>query len=174
MTRVVACESLEPGSVSIVWSNGERTTYRCDTAAHRVTVTDEAGRPCFAFGSRGAHPGQFESPMDLAFVAPEFDGEDLPTHLAAALWLAVADYGNRRVQIFELDGCLVGSVDDIEEAALGHPCRLRWRAPILDVETTDGAHGRIHLGAALLFASEPLGMPLAMRGPHGGSHERHH
>ena len=135
MTRVVACESPEPGSVSIVWSNGERTIYRCDTAAHRVTVTDETGRPCFAFGSRGAHPGQFESPMDVAFVTPEFDGEDLPTHLAAALWLAVADYGNRRVQIFELDGCLVGSVDDIEEAAMGHPCRLRWRAPILDVES---------------------------------------
>lgn len=174
MTRVVACDAPEPGAVSLTWSNGEHATYRCDTAAHRVTVTDEAGRVAFAFGSRGACPGQFESPMDLALVTPEFDGEDLPTQLSAALWLAVADYGNERVQIFELDGCLVGSVDDIEQAAIGHPCRLRWRAPILDVESTDGGHARIHLGAALLFASEPFGMPLAMRGLHGGPHERHH
>jgi hypothetical protein len=39
---------------------------------------------------------------------------------------------------------------------MGQPCRLRWRAPVLDVESVDGVTARIHLGAALLQQSTPF------------------
>ena len=69
----------------------------------------------FGFGGRGSGPGQFDTPLDVVFVAPEFQGEGLPDDAPEAAWLAVADYGNRRVQIFDLDGCFVGAVADSDE-----------------------------------------------------------
>jgi hypothetical protein len=129
--------------------------YRCDVATHRIIVSDRSGRPRFAFGGYGSRPGQFDTPLDLVFVAPEFHGERLPDGAADVLWLAVADYGNRRVQVFDLDGCLVDIIGDdgAERDALGGPCQLIWRSPVLEVEHPDGRRAGVHLAAALLYGS---------------------
>ena len=60
------------------------------------------------FGGFGRKAGALDSPLDVVFVRPEFAGERLPVDSADAVWVAVADYGNRRVQVFELDGTVVG------------------------------------------------------------------
>jgi hypothetical protein len=134
--------------------SGEQLVYACDAGTHRVVVTDTLGRLRFAFGGFGSRAGQLDTPLDLAFVAPEFHGERLPSEITSALWLAVADYGNRRVQIFELDGCFVAGVDAHgEPASLGGPCALTWRAPVLAVEHVDGRRSSIHLAAALLSST---------------------
>ncbi|MCC7416259.1 MAG: hypothetical protein IT176_03890 [Acidobacteria bacterium] len=130
-------------------ADGRRVTYCCDQLAHRVGAIDEAGRLLFAFGERGPRPGQFDTPLDVELVAPVFASERLPRILEDIVWLAVADYGNRRVQLFELGGALVGTIDDLDEAIGSGPCRLRWRPPQLVVETADGGHAQIHLAAAL-------------------------
>ena len=149
----VQLEHTAPGVATVsLGPAGRRLTYRCDAHTHRVVVTDEFGRTAFAFGSRGSRPGQFYTPIDLTFVRPEFAGEALPTCGPDAIWLAVADYGNRRVQIFDLDGVPVGSVDLERRLAVGPPCGLHWRAPLLEIEGVEGARTNVHLGAALLCA----------------------
>jgi len=123
-------------------------SFHCDPHTHRVSVTDAAGRIVLEFGGFGRQPGAFDTPIDATLVMPEFFGEP---GAAAEPWLAVADYGNRRVQVFELDGALVGVIDEeILGASCAAPCRLIWRDPVLDVEGVDGARSRIHLGAALM------------------------
>jgi hypothetical protein len=139
---------------------GRRLTYRCDTGAHRVTVSDEFGRTTFEFGGRGQGPGLFNTPIDLTFVRPEFAGEALPACGPDAVWLAVADYGNRRVQILDLDGVYVGSIDLEPTIAVGPPCGLTWRAPLLEIEGVEGARTTVHLTAALLCSASMPG-PLA-------------
>ncbi len=147
-----------PASVTAVRFGGVATpsrqlVFRCDPANHCVVVANENGAVLFAFGSLGDRPGEFNTPIDVALVAPVFEGEPVDAidpFDEPIVWLAVADYGNRRVQIFELDGAYVGSVDDIEHAAAARPCRLAWRAPMLEVETVDGRRGQVHLAAALL------------------------
>jgi hypothetical protein len=125
--------------------------YTCDTARHRIIVTGPAGDIRWTFGDHGKGPGRLDTPLDLAFVRPEFDLEALPEEDGDVVWLAVADYGNKRVQVFELDGVLVGSID---EELDGHraPCALQWRAPYLDIEGVEGVRSKIHLSAALLWA----------------------
>src|SRR6187200_2454456 len=98
------------GEAILELSTGEKLTYRCEPDLHRIIVFDGDGRLRFGFGGRGSGPGQFDTPMDVVLVAPEFQGEGLPDDAPEAAWLAVADYGNRRVQIFDLDGCFIGSV----------------------------------------------------------------
>ena len=83
-------------------------TFRCDPAMHRVIVSAANGDVVLEFGGYGSQPGAFDTPIDAALVKPEFFGEgndDIEP------WIAVADYGNRRVQVFELDGALVGIID---------------------------------------------------------------
>jgi hypothetical protein len=133
-------------------------TFSCETAEHVVAVRDAAGQPLFAFGGYGRQPGAFDSPVDATLVQPEFFGEP-PFGVVDMLYLAVADYGNARVQIFDVHGVLAATFTD-ELDAIGRPCRLTWRAPFLEVEGVDGARTRIHLGAALLAneaAKEPAG-----------------
>jgi len=136
--------------------SGGTLTYRCDASTHRVIVSDDHGRPRFAFGGYGARPGQLDTPLDVVFVAPEFHGERLPNDGSDLLWLAVADYGNRRIQVFELDGCLVGGIasDGLGGASRGGPCQLTWRSPVLDVGQPDGQRSSVHLAAALLHGSQ--------------------
>lgn len=129
-----------------------RLTYCCDPNGHRVTVADEFERVVFAFGRRGRGPGQFRTPMDVVFVRPETVGECLPPVGPDAVWLAVADYGNRRVQVFELDGAFVGEVKVEDEGRFGPPCGLEWRPPYLHIEGVEGARAQVHLAAALLAA----------------------
>lgn len=134
---------------------GESLTYSCDPHGHRIVVTDENGRIRFAFGAYGNRPGQFDTPIDIACVVPEFDGEDVDAG-TDEVWIAVADYGNKRVQVFELDGVLVGTVEEIEDTARTKPCRLTWRAPVLDIESVEGRRHRVHLAAALLCHSSKM------------------
>jgi hypothetical protein len=149
-------------------------TYRCDPAMHRVTVTDANGCIVLEFGGFGRQPGAFDTPIDATLVRPEFFGEPLDMFGARRSdesgagadvvqpWLAVADYGNRRVQIFELDGALVGVIDeDVLGDAAGGPCRLLWHDPVLEVEGVDGRRTRLHLGAALLQSDVTPMLPSA-------------
>jgi hypothetical protein len=123
-------------------------TFTCETAEHVVAVCDGGGRTLFAFGGFGRKPGAFDTPIDATLVSPEFFGEP-PFGAVDMLYLAVADYGNERVQIFDLHGTLVATLTD-ELEAIGRPCGLSWRAPFLEIEGVEGAKTRIHLGAALL------------------------
>jgi hypothetical protein len=145
------------GAATLELSTGEKLTYRCEPELHRIIVHDSDGQMRFGFGGQGSGPGQFDTPMDVVLVAPEFQGEELAGDAAEAAWLAVADYGNRRVQIFDLDGCFIGAVADSEDADAGPPCRLTWRAPSLVVDSLDGARTAKHLTAALLFDSTRFG-----------------
>lgn len=132
--------------------------FRCEPSAHRVVIIDERGGVVLEFGGFGRQPGAFDTPIDAALVLPEFFGE--PGDAIDQPWLAVADYGNRRVQIFELDGTLVGVIDeDVLGDAAVRPCRLVWRAPVLEVEGVDGGRARLHLGAALLQRGPSTAFP---------------
>jgi len=128
---------------------GDRVTFSCEPALHLVVVRVGAGAPHVAFGGFGRQPGAFDTPIDITLVQPQFFGEAHSMADTDSQYLAVADYGNTRVQIFELDGSLVATLDEGFES-IGRPTRLTWRAPFLEVEGLDGARISIHLGAALL------------------------
>lgn len=64
--------------------------YVADTLKHRVLAYDMEGKFLFDFGERGAEPGQFNYPVNLAV---DRDGRIL-----------VADTGNFRVQVFDSQG----------------------------------------------------------------------
>ncbi len=141
-----------PGMSTIFFaSTGLHLRYRCDPLGHRVVVTDEAGEVVRVFGGFGRKTGGLDTPLDVVFVRPEFAGERLPVDSADAVWVAVADYGNRRVQVFELDGSPVGEFSlDAPDGTPWSPTGLVWRSPVLEVEGLDGARTAVHLSAALL------------------------
>lgn len=146
-----------PGEASVVLGvAGKRLTYRCEPELHRVTAYNEFGHVVTSFGGLGRGLGKLNTPLDLAFVRPEFFGEALPVAGPDAVWLAVADYGNRRVQLFELDGAYVASIETDSDVAIGPPCSLSWRGPILEIEGLEGARARVHLTAALLCGSSEI------------------
>lgn len=141
-----------PGTSTIFFAaTGLHLRYRVDTLGHQVVVTDETGVVVRVFGGFGRRAGLLDSPLDVVFVRPEFAGERLPLDSADAVWVAVADYGNRRVQVFELDGTVVGafSVDATADSSW-RPTGLSWRSPVLEVEGIEGARTAVHLSAALL------------------------
>lgn len=141
---------LEHGAVRVTLPSGERRTYTIDMTGHRIVVSDTAtGAVRFVFGRRGSGLGAFDAPVDIALVAPTFDDE---TGMAPAdgYWLAVADYGNARVQIFDLDGTLVDVLNGNDLDYGWRPCRLTWRAPFLQVDGVERAGCRVHLAAAML------------------------
>lgn len=142
--------ALDHGAVRVPMTTGQDRVYRLDVTGHRVVVCDgTSDRPLFTFGQRGSTPGAFDTPVDIALVAPTFDGDTglAPEH---CYWLAVADYGNARVQIFELDGTLVDVLNGADLDYGWRPCRLTWRAPFLQVDGVERAGVRVHLAAALL------------------------
>jgi hypothetical protein len=145
---------------------GHRLTFTCEPALHLVVVCAGTDAPGVAFGGFGRQPGAFDTPIDVALVQPEFFGEAHSMADTDSQYLAVADYGNARVQIFELDGSLVATLDEGFES-IGRPTRLTWRAPFLQVEGLDGASIRIHVGAALLahHAAAPCATLRAFRAP---------
>jgi hypothetical protein len=145
---------------------GHRLTFSCEPSLHLVLVHAGAGTPRVAFGGFGRQPGAFDTPIDVTVVQPEFFGEPHPLGDTDTQYLAVADYGNARVQIFELDGAPVATLEEGFES-IGRPTRLTWRAPFLEVEGLEGARTRIHLGAALLAhdAVAAGSAPRAFRAP---------
>jgi hypothetical protein len=148
----VLCTHPAAGVAAILFgATGRRLWYRCDPRTHHVVVTDDGGNAVRAFGGHGRGPGRLDTPLDLAFVQPQFAGEHLPADSADAIWVAVADYGNRRVQVFELDGAVVGEVMlDGDDSRAWPPAAVAWRAPVLEIEGVEGARLRVHLSGALL------------------------
>jgi len=132
-------------------ATGRHLRYRCDPLGHRIVVLDEAGDVVRVFGGFGRRAGALNTPLDVVFVRPEFAGERLPMDSADAVWVAVADYGNRRVQVFELDGGVVGEFAvDAADGMPWTPTGLSWRSPVLEIEGIEGARTAVHLSAALL------------------------
>jgi hypothetical protein len=138
----------------VVRPSCEATVYEPDLCGHRIVARSADGRIAFAFGGYGRGPSQFNMPLDVVTIWPRFWGErDLnsePASARPAPWLAVADYGNHRVQFFECDGAYVG-----ETALAAHeaPCQLAWRAPALGIITVDGGTLRVNVAASLVSAT---------------------
>jgi hypothetical protein len=144
--------------------DGQQLVFRCDADRHLIVVTDAWGAIQWVFGERGGGAGSFDTPLGLTLVRPEFRGERLPKDGMSSAWLAVADYGNRRVQIFELDGTWVATIGASDAGLVGPPCALRWSAPFLEIEGVEGNRTRVSLSATLLSARARIAaMPLPTR-----------
>lgn len=167
------CAHPAAGRASIRFPSGRQLVYRCDPSTHLVLVTDADGTAVGGFGGRGDTPGRLDTPLDVTFVRPTFADEHLSPDDHDAVWLAVADYGNRRLQLFELDGVWVSAVPvEHEDGSPWAPSGLEWRAPFLDLEGVDGARMRVYLTASLL-AREPAGRerrPALLRALSEGRH----
>lgn len=154
----VVCGHPAPGTCTVFFgASGHELHVRCDTLGHRLVMQDDDGQVLRVVGGRGRTPGCFDTPLDVVVVRPEFAGERLAIDSADAVWLAVADYGNRRVQVLELDGSVVGEVAiDGADGAAWTPTGLHWRSPVLEVEGVEGARTAVHLSAALLAGGTPV------------------
>lgn len=125
--------------------------YEADPSGHRVVARYTDGTIAFAFGGFGHRAGQFDTPLHVVAVSPAFAGEPaVDNELFVTPWVAVADYGNHRIQFFECDGAWLG---ETELEADQPPCHLTWRTPVLEVTTVEGRTVRVHVAAALLTAS---------------------
>jgi hypothetical protein len=152
--------------------------YLCDPESHCVHVLDQDFAPLFSFGGHGSGLGQFDAPSDAAIVWIDASS---PTDCAAdTAVLVVADCGNDRIQLLELDGAPICAIGE-ERPSLGaasfprpsaltgwpmragwpffrlasvprllNPSRLEWRAPYLDVACAGATMVRVDLAAALL------------------------
>lgn len=140
-------------SGGVVPPSSDALIYEVDASSHRVVARYANGGIAFAFGGFGRGRGQFDTPLHVATVSPEFFGEPQGAAAVASVltpWLAVADYGNCRIQYFECDGAYIGETD-LESGQ--PPCHLTWRAPALEVTTLDGRAVRVHVAAALLSST---------------------
>ena len=143
--------------------------YLCDTDAHCINVLDQDHHPLFSFGGCGSRLGQFDGPADIAVVS--IDAIDPAASAGDPAMLVVADRGNHRIQLFELDGAPIGAFGGRPAGSspsgwpartgwpffrlasvppLAFPSRLRWRTPYLDVSCAGAMMVRIDLAAALL------------------------
>ncbi len=91
-------------------ATGETRSYLCDPDHHRVHIAAADGQLIASFGRFGSEPGEFDTPSDVALVRVPFAGEDIGDDDLAGRLVAVADYGNDRVQLFEPDGVLFGVI----------------------------------------------------------------
>jgi hypothetical protein len=137
--------------------------FVCEPLTDVVHVLDRAHQPVMSFGGHGSALGQLDRPSDAALVVldrTESTGDPV---------VAVADRGNDRVQLFEIDGAPLAVIAGDRwprnpgwspRAAwpffrvasiprLSSPTRLEWHAPFLDVTCASGIV-RIHLAGALL------------------------
>ena len=148
----IVCAHPAPGTCTVTFgATGRQLRVRCDVLGHRLVMTDHEGQVLRVVGGHGRRAGAFDTPLDVVAVRPEFAGERLPFDSADAVWLAVADYGNRRVQVLDLDGTVVGDIAvDGRDGLPWAPSGLHWRSPVLEVEGVEGARTAVHLSAALL------------------------
>jgi hypothetical protein len=129
--------------------------YICDPDAHVINVLDQNCRPCFSFGGPGTGLGQLDTPTDVTVVRlAKTNLADPADSSVDAELLVVADRGNHRIQLFELDGAVIGEIGGHAGAwttgrfpapagspffrigdvpPLPFPSRLEWRTPHLDV-----------------------------------------
>jgi hypothetical protein len=144
--------------------------YLCDPEGHYIHVLDQDFKPLFSFGGLGSKLGQFDTPSDVAIVWIDASSpSDCTTETAV---LVVADRGNHRIQVLELDGapiCAIGADGPAPSRLSGwpiragwpffrlapaprlsNPSRLEWNAPYLDVACAGAAMVRVDLAAALL------------------------
>jgi hypothetical protein len=138
----------------VVQPSSGRLIYEVDSSRHLVVARHGSGPVAFAFGGYGDGPGQFRTPLHVIAVPSVVTGDagsgtDVVA-LGSAPWLAVADYGNHRIQFFECDGAYLG---DTELGSTRPPCLLYWSAPVLSVTTLDGRTIRVRPAAALLSLS---------------------
>jgi hypothetical protein len=126
--------------------------YICDPETHMIDVLDRNGRPLFSFGGFGSRLGQLDTPTDVAVICLE--SAESRVEAVDAPMLVVADRGNHRLQLFELDGAVIGEIGGHagtwvsgrfpapagspffrlgDVPPLPFPSRLDWRAPYLDV-----------------------------------------
>jgi DNA-binding beta-propeller fold protein YncE len=87
----------------LAYCPANRRCYVADAGLHEVLALDPGGEIVQRFGSRGAGPGEFNFPTQVAF-----DGRNT---------LAVADSLNFRVQLFDLEGACVGGFGRKGDAA---------------------------------------------------------
>jgi hypothetical protein len=161
--------ALHPGD-----SPSSHRLFVCDAWNHRIQVFDGDGAPRTAFGAPGRGDGQLDTPSDIVLVHPVFEGDER-AEPGAEPWLAVADRGNNRVQVFDLAGVFVGAVDGRQAGVPMHPAaaaagwpffrlgahpvlwcpvRLEWKPPHLEIVSADRESTQVHLALALL---PPLG-----------------
>lgn len=132
--------------------DGRQLTFHCDPVAHCVRIVDARGRTCGVLGRPGA--GALHTPLDVTVVRPPLAGPRLPMLLPDTEWIAVADYGHRCIQLFDVDGTHIAAIDLSDEPGLGAPCGVSWHAPMLEVEGLDGCCVELYLGARLLASQE--------------------
>jgi hypothetical protein len=120
--------------------------YLCDPESHLVNVLDECGYPLFSFGGYGHGQGQLDTPVDVAILS--LDGNEIRSATDAVV--AVAERGNHRVQVFELDGAPLGTIEDKKREASWLPARLDWNRRQLRVTSASGEVASVDVGASLL------------------------
>ncbi|GMF32787.1 unnamed protein product [Phytophthora fragariaefolia] len=102
-----------------VWDN--RLLYVADQCNHRVQVFDLRTRTFMrAFGSLGSSPGRFNFPTGIALcpALPQTPKCDFGSHRSDKI--VVADAGNYRVQVLDLDGS-AHLILDAKLTPFGHP-----------------------------------------------------
>ena len=125
-----------------------------DNAGHRVVVLNHNGQALAELGGRGSLPGQLEGPTGLAAWP---DGR-----------MAVVDAGNRRTQVWNADGSVVGvfqntsSQPQVDVATYGTGRLLiAYQRGVYDYDLAtrvpDQVSGPPSLGAYLGLAVEPEG-----------------
>jgi hypothetical protein len=146
-------------------------TYVCNTAGHCIDVFADDGEPLFSFGEFGNGERQFNEPSDAAIVFVHPRGRTHGATMPSGHVLVVADRGNHRLQMFDLDGTPLATIDpwvgrsrrvDLDDRSgwpffrvnplpqLVLPTTLAWRAPFLSVTGADGEVVAIDLELALL------------------------
>lgn len=171
-TIITLSDAARPTGLGLVFPVGSSTgrAFVCDPVNHRINVVGERLQPLFSFGGLGSGAGQFREPSDVTIVSA-YSGS--PEAVEQATVLAVADCGNDRVQLFELDGAFIGVLEGSRRAdedvtdwwtdragaplfrlkpipALPEPSRLEWRPPFLDVVTKGEQTVSLNLEWALL------------------------
>lgn len=146
--------------------------FVADTGNHRIQVFDGLGRPILAFGAEGSQAGQFRGPSGVTLARPDLPWEESADDASIACVLVVADEGNDRVQVFDLDGAWLATIDAGPDsaptpvlAAMGWPYfriaapgvatapfHVTWRAPWLLVGGRKTRARRIDLAGAMLPA----------------------
>lgn len=163
-----------PGGLAILAHGRPEETrlFVADTGNHRIQIFDGLGRPIVAFGAEGSRAGQFRRPSAITLARPDLPWEESTDDASIACVLVVADEGNDRLQVFDLDGAWLATIDGEPDgaptpvlAAMGWPyfrvaapgvatapSHVTWRAPWLLVSGRKKRARRIDLAGAMLPA----------------------